>query len=811
MEPGPEPSLAAEQFECGVCCKQLVGPKLLPCLHSACRECLRNEWAGQSSAPCPVCCAPTDGDVANLQDNMMVDNLVSQLELSRRIGLGSDIWCSVCQACGDKQPATSLCFQCDHFLCPRCCHSHQVLMERYGHLARTLDHLRMLRCEDFVTLARDEKQTICPDHKEQYIRFFCKTCSTSSCCNCLLLHHISADHRYHDIKQEAVLKKEELKQMVDATQENHNTFTEIYTGLKSLMGNLDCVRNDTETLIKQKASAMIEVINKQGDALLRELETEHNTEHSRLTQSLDQTQQIIKRMGAGKELAGIMLKFGTSEEMMEMYNTIQSALTALVGETPNDVSNGATLIKFLQCTLEAHNLLGTFILKKEQSEGAEDSEVEEALLAKLSHHHQERTSTREGPAHLQTLPAGSFHSAGPGPSGPDSHTAPFTRVEGQVEWAGEGEERWWQPVSPGPGSSLRGQRLSGPSFRRELAQKHKHIMLNEMHNGASSAAMTNESILSPLGHMGHNKSNWSSGEQWRDKATVIQLCQGGNPLVFFQLQTTGMGKDCEIVQVAAVSGERIFVKYILPNRPILAGAAAINGLQVMDGVLCLREVPQPTCSLAEAMAAFLQFLQSLDRPLLAGHNIWVRDCQIVYKAWGDLFMKDQFARCVTGFLDTLWLAREIVPRSEVKNYRLNHLVSAYVGEFCPADGALDNVRALQELYSALKPTPEHTQSSRFSLAQLECRMSLQPLFDQDVISRLDTDQLAFEEIGLNTLQLAHLSNPRSGLRNLVSAGGNLRLTNPQQVIDKIRFFLQLHKPRGSRHRSVIQGLKLEAK
>uniref|UniRef100_UPI00398E3FEA protein PML-like isoform X2 n=1 Tax=Pristiophorus japonicus TaxID=55135 RepID=UPI00398E3FEA len=813
MEPGPEPSLAAEQFECGVCCKQLVGPKLLPCLHSACRECLRNEWAGQSSAPCPVCCAPTDGDVANLQDNMMVDNLVSQLELSRRIGLGSDIWCSVCQACGDKQPATSLCFQCDHFLCPRCCHSHQVLMERYGHLARTLDHLRMLRCEDFVTLARDEKQTICPDHKEQYIRFFCKTCSTSSCCNCLLLHHISADHRYHDIKQEAVLKKEELKQMVDATQENHNTFTEIYTGLKSLMGNLDCVRNDTETLIKQKASAMIEVINKQGDALLRELETEHNTEHSRLTQSLDQTQQIIKRMGAGKELAGIMLKFGTSEEMMEMYNTIQSALTALVGETPNDVSNGATLIKFLQCTLEAHNLLGTFILKKEQSEGAEDSEVEEALL-KAPEKRRAKSSRSVEDKNTTDVRKQCRHSEHNYSVQSSSGITPDSKSE-ILSWSSteettlnistdlSDEDPWQLPAE----ETIK--ILSEESDDNGVTCM--HIMLNEMHNGASSAAMTNESILSPLGHMGHNKSNWSSGEQWRDKATVIQLCQGGNPLVFFQLQTTGMGKDCEIVQVAAVSGERIFVKYILPNRPILAGAAAINGLQVMDGVLCLREVPQPTCSLAEAMAAFLQFLQSLDRPLLAGHNIWVRDCQIVYKAWGDLFMKDQFARCVTGFLDTLWLAREIVPRSEVKNYRLNHLVSAYVGEFCPADGALDNVRALQELYSALKPTPEHTQSSRFSLAQLECRMSLQPLFDQDVISRLDTDQLAFEEIGLNTLQLAHLSNPRSGLRNLVSAGGNLRLTNPQQVIDKIRFFLQLHKPRGSRHRSVIQGLKLEAK
>ncbi|XP_067861592.1 protein PML-like [Heptranchias perlo] len=905
METGSE----AEEFECGVCCKQLDRPKLLPCLHSICQACLRNEWAGHGDATCPVCSAPTDGEVTNLQDNTFIANLVAKLQLRRRIGLGSDISCGPCLACGDDRPATSLCFECDKFLCLRCCHSHQLFMENYSHLVETLDNLRKLGCEDFVTLARNKKQIVCPDHREQRIRFFCKTCSTSICCNCLLLHHISPDHCYHDIKEEVALKKGELKQMTDATQENHNKFTETYTDLKSLMGSLDLVKNDTEVLIKQKASAMIQEINKQGEGLLRELETEHDSEHSRLLERLNRTEQIIKRMGAGKELAGKLLKFGNNEEMMEMYKTVESALAALAGETSVVVSKEAILLEFMECTLEAQILLGSFIPKKEQSEEAGTSEVDEVLMAKLLNHHQERTPSGEGPANLEALPAGeemvlppllratmdcidevefggvvlpfsSSQGSGPGPSG----RAPFTREGGQVERPGEEEEGSEQPVSPGPDSSawkspekLRGKRSWSVEDKNAADVKKQHwqsehnysmkgppriisdckpellswsstdeTMLNisidlgdedtyqlpaeetitilsedsedigissmtEVQNKASSAVMTNESTVSSHGHLGHNMVNWTSGDGCRDKAGGSMLCQemDGDPMVFFQLQTTGMEGSGDIVQLSAVSGEKIFDKYILPRNPISAGAAAINGLQVMDGILYLRGEPQPTCSLQDAMAAFLQFLQSMGRPLLAGHNIWIRDCQIVYKAWGDLFMKDQFARCVTGFLDTLWLARDIVPRSEVKNYRLKHLVVARVGKLFLADGALDNVRALQELYSVLKPTQMQKQSSHFSLSQLECRVSLQPLFDQEVITRIVADELAFKEISLNILQLAHHSDPQTGVRDLVSASSNLGLRNPQQAIHKIQWFLQLQKWKCRRRRS--ECLKLENK
>ncbi|XP_078082929.1 protein PML-like isoform X2 [Mustelus asterias] len=915
-ETASEESLVSEKLECGVCHKQLDRPKLLPCLHSICQECLRNEWASQSASTCPVCSAPTVGDITSLQDNMFVVNLLSKLQLRERIGMGLDIWCSLCQACGDDRPATSLCFECNRLLCLRCCHSHQLLTERYGHLVKTLDDLRMLGCEDFVILARKGKETICPDHKEQHIRFFCKTCSMSICCNCLLLYHISPEHHYHDIKQEVALKKEELKQIADTVQENHNKFTETYTQLKLLEESMDIEKNNTEALIRQKASATIEKINKQGEELLKVLEDACSSEGSELNESLKQTEQIIKRMAAGKKLAEIMLKFGINEEMIEMYKTIRSAFTALMAEMPVDVTKEATLKRFTECTLETQNLLGYLTTKKEQSE--EDLEDEEILLDR------ERSLTGEGSANLEMLPARnemdsspllraivdgtdvdefedvvSPSSCYPGPSDiMDSCRAPFTHVVEQLEWAGEKEERSEQPLSPRPGFSAwtRDTCPSGPSFQCELIQKQKNVpkklrdrrswsteddmdvkkkcqhtehdysikltsenqselllqsntdntMLNisteindkeswrlpteemnkispenseqngvvrKVQNESSSVTMSTEDIMPLPEPLERNMSNWSRGDRYQDKTAATRLCQelGGNSLVFFQLQTTGMEGSSDIVQLSAVNGEKIFDKYILPSSAMSEGAAAISGIQVMDGVLYLRGEPQPTCSLQEAMAAFLQFLQSLDRPLLAGHNLWIRDCQIVYKAWGDHFMKDQFARCVSGFLDTLWLARDIVPRSKVKNYKLKNLVTACVGELF-LDETLNSVRALQQLYWNLNPTLGQIQRNRFSFSQLECRVTLQPLFEKQVISRLVADNLALKDVSLTILHLAHHNNPHSGLRILFSTSDNFGLANPQLVIDRIRFYLEFlssEKAQRKWHRHVTHGLKVE--
>ncbi|XP_048411735.1 maternal protein exuperantia-1-like [Stegostoma tigrinum] len=242
-------------------------------------------------------------------------------------------------------------------------------------------------------------------------------------------------------------------------------------------------------------------------------------------------------------------------------------------------------------------------------------------------------------------------------------------------------------------------------------------------------------------------------------------------LVFFDLETTGLEKCCDIVQLSAVCSGKIFNRYILPSKSMSAGATNVTGIQVMDGILYLRGEPQITYSLQDTMTAFLKFLQSLDRPLLVGHNIWKFDGPIILGAWEELSMKDQFAECVTGFLDTLWLAKEVIPRTEVSSYCQSDLVQSLLKKSYEAHNAIEDVKSLQELYSFLKFTPEQKQKSQFSVSQLESRISLQPLTDRKVLFFQLADKLAMQDVSLEKMKLTYEQDAESGLKTLFQSLG----------------------------------------
>ncbi|XP_069789129.1 calcineurin-binding protein cabin-1-like isoform X3 [Narcine bancroftii] len=253
-------------------------------------------------------------------------------------------------------------------------------------------------------------------------------------------------------------------------------------------------------------------------------------------------------------------------------------------------------------------------------------------------------------------------------------------------------------------------------------------------------------------------------------------------LVFFDLETTGLENNCDAVQLSAVSGEEIFNHYILPSKPISEGASAVNGFQVMNGVLYLRGEPQSASNIRDTMEAFLQFLQSLDAPLLVGHNIWKFDCPVLLRLWDELSMKDQFVSCISGFLDTLWLAKEVVPRSKVNSYRQTELVKVFLNKDYKAHNALEDAKILQELYSVLKFTPEQKKSSQFSICQLECQMSLLPLLKEKIIFSQLADKLAMQSVRLEQLQSAYQEGGDAGLKNFFHSLGHkepsyIRLSN----------------------------------
>ncbi|XP_056128551.1 three prime repair exonuclease 4 [Rhinichthys klamathensis goyatoka] len=188
--------------------------------------------------------------------------------------------------------------------------------------------------------------------------------------------------------------------------------------------------------------------------------------------------------------------------------------------------------------------------------------------------------------------------------------------------------------------------------------------------------------------------------------------------VFFDLETTGLDRSCDLVQLAAVSGSHTFNLFMVPRRPMQPGASRITGFSVRRQRLLLHRRPVLTSSLREALVSFITFLQMLGRPLLVGHNIRRFDCPVLARALDEFSLRSDFQKHLGGFVDTLPLARQLLKDSGLQSFKQESLVKSLLGVSYAAHNALEDVQALQRLYWALKPTANQIQQHIFTLDSL---------------------------------------------------------------------------------------------
>ena len=110
-----------KEAECPLCIETVKNPKILPCLHSFCLECL-DKLAGfarrqlQTTIKCPVCQTsfqiPEGDTFNNLPTSFHLNRLVDVLALK-----DVSAQAQKCANCDDNNTATCYCFVCQNFLC----------------------------------------------------------------------------------------------------------------------------------------------------------------------------------------------------------------------------------------------------------------------------------------------------------------------------------------------------------------------------------------------------------------------------------------------------------------------------------------------------------------------------------------------------------------------------------------------------------------------------------------------------------------------------------------------------------------------
>ena len=98
----------------------------------------------------------------------------------------------------------------------------------------------------------------------------------------------------------------------------------------------------------------------------------------------------------------------------------------------------------------------------------------------------------------------------------------------------------------------------------------------------------------------------------------------------FKLETGGLSRESDILQISAIYSNLEFNKYITPTQPISKGASDITKLTAINGHLYFEGNPVDTVTTKEALLQFMKFLKKRDKPLLVGHNIKIFDLSFLH-------------------------------------------------------------------------------------------------------------------------------------------------------------------------------------
>ncbi|XP_062585753.1 protein PML-like [Saccostrea cucullata] len=273
--------------------------------------------------------------------------------------------------------------------------------------------------------------------------------------------------------------------------------------------------------------------------------------------------------------------------------------------------------------------------------------------------------------------------------------------------------------------------------------------------------------------------------------TPVSFPKDGSEIIF-DLETTGLARTSDIIQIAAASGDEEFSIYMTPTTEISNGASEATGLTYVGGVLKHRGQAVSCVTPQEGLSQFLNFIKKFSKPILVGHNIQSFDLPVLINQLSRYNLYTDFQKTVFGFIDTLKVAKRTWKRPEVENYKQETLVRTFLDLKYDAHNALADVQSLQRLYKKMMANCLLS-SDLFTLNYYACKQSLDPLVKDKVISSQTMKKLLQCSLSLSKLRSIHKRDTFNGIRNVFveqCEGSKVpRISKSKAVIDKLITYL----------------------
>ena len=200
-----------KEVTCAVCQEHFTDPKILPCLHYYCKQCiLRLALRTGKNKPfsCPECRKDTtlpEGGVEELKSAFFINRLKSMYAKHKK-ALSKQVQCELCNT---EALAEAFCRQCDKFTCKNCVNMHSIMTTVFdGHKIVPIDQLQKIKAEELVP--KNPKPSKCQVHGE-LLKIFCFNCNKLICRDCTV-----KDHKDHEIEFNNVAADNKKKELIES-------------------------------------------------------------------------------------------------------------------------------------------------------------------------------------------------------------------------------------------------------------------------------------------------------------------------------------------------------------------------------------------------------------------------------------------------------------------------------------------------------------------------------------------------------------------------------------------------------------------
>ena len=326
-----------KEITCAICHDHYTEPKVLPCCHYYCKQCIHHlamRTGIDKPFPCPECRKDTTLPEASV-DNLPTAFFVNRMkEVHSKLELVHGKVEAKCESCLEDK-VEAFCRQCTKFICAECVKQHQRMKKLFpGHEVSTLEELKEGGDEEI--LIQEPSHEACKVHK-QPMSVYCYDCNTLICRDCTIKDHLG--HKYEFMLVAVPKTKEELTQQLGPLMKSQESLFHAIKEIQTTIAEVEDQGGSVANTIKISCTELHTIIDDHQEVLLTEAATRVQQKVERLSgqeKSLSTAYAVVQGV---IEYTKQCLEHSADDEVMHMRVKMQSRIDREIQEQQKEGEN----------------------------------------------------------------------------------------------------------------------------------------------------------------------------------------------------------------------------------------------------------------------------------------------------------------------------------------------------------------------------------------------------------------------------------------------------------------------------------------